>query len=144
MGTSVNCPVLNCDILAWTDEEAIKLISLWGEDEIQEQLEGCTRNKVVHEKIAQEMAAAGKFKAEYKRIRDSNNETERSMRSSRYYEKLDEILGHRPATQPEIFLDASAIKDSETMPESENTFEIVRDSRTALTVKKLKRARMHR
>lgn len=121
--------------MAWTDEEAIKLISLWGEDEIQVQLEGCRRNKDVFEKIAREMAAAGyyrsavqcrekvkKLKAEYKRIRDSNNETGRNRRSSRFYEKLDEILGHRPATQPEFVLDSQMTsKDSPSVFEVEQT-----------------------
>lgn len=30
---------------AWREEETVKLIELWGEDDIQEKLEGCTRNK---------------------------------------------------------------------------------------------------
>ena len=45
--------------MAWTDEEAVKLISLWGEDEMQVQLEGCKRNRSVYDKVSREMAAAG-------------------------------------------------------------------------------------
>lgn len=66
--------------MAWTDEEAIKLISLWGEDEIQVQLDGCKRNKSVFEKIAREMAAAGfnctavQCREKVKKLRENTND----------------------------------------------------------------------
>ena len=37
----------------WSDEETFKLVELWGK-EIQVLLEGCTRNKHVYDRIAQE------------------------------------------------------------------------------------------
>ena len=43
--------VLLSDMSAWTDEEVVKLIEIWGEDTIQAQLEGCKHNKGVHEGI---------------------------------------------------------------------------------------------
>ena len=49
MATSVN----------WIREEAFKLISLWNEDVIQEQLEGCRRNSLVYRKIADDLCEAG-------------------------------------------------------------------------------------
>ena len=58
-----------------------------------------------------------RLQAEYKRIKDSNKETGRARRSSRFYEKLDEILGHRPAARPEIILDTSAVEASEIIPD---------------------------
>lgn len=66
--------------MAWTDEEAIKLISLWGEDEIQVQLDVCKRNKSVFEKIAREMAAAGfnrtavQCREKVKKLRENTND----------------------------------------------------------------------
>lgn len=36
---------------AWREEETVKLIELWGEDDIQEKLEGCTRNKHIPEDL---------------------------------------------------------------------------------------------
>ena len=45
--------------VTWTDEEIIKLIQIWGEVEIQAQLEGCTRNMHVYEKIARELRDMG-------------------------------------------------------------------------------------
>ena len=40
----------------WIDEEYHKLLELWG---IQAQLEGCTRNKHIYEKIAKSMEDSG-------------------------------------------------------------------------------------
>jgi len=40
-------------------EETFKLISLWSDDTIQAQLEGCRRNSEVYRKIAKELTEAG-------------------------------------------------------------------------------------
>ena len=105
----------------WSESETIKLIEIWGEDHIQAELEGCKRNKQVFEKIARELKAAGyertavqcrekikKLRGEYKKVKDHNDETGRDRKSFVYFEKLDDILGHRPATQPEHIIDTSA------------------------------------
>jgi len=39
---------------AWTDEEVMKLIQVWGKDAIQAQLEGCKHNKEVYTKVSKE------------------------------------------------------------------------------------------
>ena len=39
-------------VAVWSDVEVFKLVEIWGEEEIQALLEGCTRNKQVYEKIA--------------------------------------------------------------------------------------------
>ena len=44
---------------AWSDDETMKLIELWGEDSIQRLFECSHRNKDVYEKIARDMEAAG-------------------------------------------------------------------------------------
>ena len=31
----------------WADQEVLKLVQLWGEDSVQEQLDGCKRNSQV-------------------------------------------------------------------------------------------------
>ena len=72
----------------WGDEETLKLIELWGEDNIQAQLEGCKRNAQVFAKIASEMKDAGyertrdqcrdkikKLKGEYRKIIDKHGKT---------------------------------------------------------------------
>ena len=66
----------------WSDEETLKLVELWGNEEIQVLLEGCTRNKHVYDRIAQGMVEAGyakngvqfrdkikKLKVEYKKLK---------------------------------------------------------------------------
>ena len=64
-----------------SDEETLKLVELWDNEEIQVLLEGCTRNKHVYDRIAQGMVEAQyakngvqcrdkikKLKVEYKKI----------------------------------------------------------------------------
>ena len=72
----------------WTREETFKLISLWSQDVIQQQLEGCRRNSLVYQKIANDLGEAGymrspkqcrdktkKLKGEYKKVCDKRETT---------------------------------------------------------------------
>ena len=43
----------------WSNEETKTLVSIWGEANVQNQLDGVVRNKVVYEKIAVEMGKLG-------------------------------------------------------------------------------------
>lgn len=43
----------------WTSEETSALVSVWGQTNVQNQLDGVTRNRNVFEKIAKEMAELG-------------------------------------------------------------------------------------
>ena len=66
----------------WSKEETFKLITIWSDDTIQAQLEGCIRNSDVYRKIAKELTEEGhrtleqchdkmkKLKAQYKKIKD--------------------------------------------------------------------------
>ena len=102
----------------WTDEETTKLIEIWGEEEIQVQLEGCKRNIHVYERIARELCDIGyertavqcreklkKLKSEYKKIKDNNNETGRKRKHWRFYDAVNNVLGCKPATQPPVVVD---------------------------------------
>ena len=127
--------------MAWTEEETIKLIELWGEESVQDQLQICTRNRSVYDKLSRQMTAAGftrsavqcrekikKLRSEYKRVKDNNGLTGRGTRKWRYYDQLDAILGHRPSTEPPIVLDTSADQvqglqtDGSTTPVAESQF----------------------
>ena len=102
----------------WSDEETRRLIQLWGEEDVQAQLEGCKRNKAVYERLARSMlpefARTGsqcrekikKLRNEYKKIKDTNGKTGRGRRSMKFYEQLNEILGTRPATRPAVLIDS--------------------------------------
>ena len=115
----------------WSDEETAKLIDLWGEEDIQAELEGCKRNKHVYEKIAREMTAANydrnaiqcrekikKLRAEYKKVKDNNNVSGKGRKTMKFYEKLNDILGHKPATKPVIVVDTSSTEASDDMDKS--------------------------
>ena len=45
--------------MAWTGEETRALVSVWSEANIQEELDGVTRNKVIYEKITKELEGLG-------------------------------------------------------------------------------------
>ena len=106
------------DKMPWPEHETLCLISIWGEDSIQAQIEGCTRNKEVYDKVAEQMREEGyartgvqcrdkvkKLKQDYRKIKDNNNESGRARRSTKIFEAMDLILGHRPATCPPILID---------------------------------------
>ena len=68
---------------SWSDAEIVKLIELWGEQGIQEQLEGSKRNRHVYAKLSSELAKHGieksgeqckvkKLRQEYKKIMDNH------------------------------------------------------------------------
>ena len=43
----------------WSKQETYKLITIWSNDTIQVQLEGCRRNSNVYKKVAKELTEAG-------------------------------------------------------------------------------------
>ena len=49
---------MNCGA-PWEDREVQALITIWGENNIQEQLDSATRNKVVYERISRELKKQG-------------------------------------------------------------------------------------
>ncbi|XP_062523879.1 myb/SANT-like DNA-binding domain-containing protein 7 [Corticium candelabrum] len=106
--------------MAWTEQETLLLIDLWGEESVQVQIEGCARNKAVYAKLAARMQEEGynrsgtqcrekikKLKTDYRKVKDNNNESGRARRSSRIFEAMDAILGHKPATCPPIVLEST-------------------------------------
>ena len=109
--------------------ETLKLIALWSEDSIQAMLEGCKRNKDVFSKLAKQMEAAGihktadqcnrkinKLKYEYRKIKDSNARSGSGRKEWKFYNAMDNVLGHRPATRPPVIVESSS---SSMSPEEE-------------------------
>ena len=104
----------------WSKEEAFKLISIWSEDNIQVQLQGCKRNREVYRKISCDLSLAGysrtyeqcqekikKLKTEYKKISDKKKETGQGRHPEwEYYDAINRVLGHKPSTQPAVVVDA--------------------------------------
>ena len=104
----------------WNKEEILKLIEIWGQEHIQRQLQECKRNQSVYEGVAKEMREAGyertyqqcrdkikKLKGEYKKEKDRHNKTGEERTTWDYFDAMDSILGHRPATRPPIVIDTS-------------------------------------
>ena len=106
--------------VACSRSEVLKLIELWGDSAIQAQLEGCKRNQDVYDKISSDLHDTSfertgkqcrekikKLKGEYRKIKDKRNETgEERLPEWDYFDSMDVILGHRPATQPPVIVNS--------------------------------------
>ena len=121
----------------WTDAEVFQLISCWAEEGIQEQLEGCKRNKHVYERLSRSLAEHNiektgeqcctkvkKLRQEYKKIKDKRNLTGRGRTEWKFFSKLDEILGARPATSPPVLLDTL---NSQPIPSDQDSDETAKN-----------------
>ena len=119
----------------WSDNEIRALIAIWGESDVQDELDGAVRNKVVFQEIAKKLQEQGynrdldqcrnkikkkKLKKEYRIVKDNNGETGRGRKTCKFYRELDSILGHRPASVPASLLDTgnSSTSTSSTVEDS--------------------------
>ena len=83
---------------AWTTEETKDLITLWGEEDIQSQLENARHNHKVFERLAEALNDRGhglrngrqccekikKLKKKYRDILDHNNRSGRNLKSWKF------------------------------------------------------------
>ena len=103
----------------WTEEETTKLIEIWSEDAIQAMLEGSRRNREIFIRISKEMENCGfcksgdqcsckikKLRFEYKKIKDTMGKTGRGRKNWKYFEAMDQVLGHKPATRPPVVIES--------------------------------------
>lgn len=106
---------------AWTDAETFKLIELWGDQSVQEELEGCKKNSKVFSRLSDQMRTAGyertlaqcrdkikKLKGDYRKVKDANKQTGNKRKKSKFYEKMNEILHDKHSVTPPIILDTSS------------------------------------
>ena len=109
--------------MAWSKEETLKLIDIWARADIQVQLEACHRNRDVYQKIAKELREEGgctnrtyeqcrekvkKLKGDYRKVKDKQHKTGEERNDWEYFEAMDSVLGHKPATHPPLVIDTSA------------------------------------
>ena len=119
---------------SWSDNEVRALISIWGEDRIQEELDGAVRNQAIFSSIAKKMEEKGydrdwlqcrnkikNLKKEYRQIKDHNGQTGRGRKTCKFYKELDGILGHRPASVPAVVLDTGTTSNSSSATEDVST-----------------------
>ena len=110
---------------AWSDDEVKALIAVWGEGNIQEELDGAVRNKTVFMNISKKLSESGhdrdwqqcrvkvkNLKKNYRDVKDHNGETGRGRKTCKFFKELDAILGHRPASVPSVLLDTGATSQS--------------------------------
>ena len=104
----------------WIDREVKALVAIWGEGNIQDELDGAVRNQSIYKKIAKGMRNQGydrdwkqcrdkikNLKTKYREVKDNNGETGRQRISCKFYQELDIVLGHRPASVPSSLLESA-------------------------------------
>ena len=97
----------------WTDAEVFRLFQVWGEEGIQEQLEGAKQNKHIYEELAedlviyriQENSVEQKLKNFVKSTKKLHKETGQGRNKWKFFDKLNKFLGTRLATHPPKVLD---------------------------------------
>ncbi|KAF7248106.1 Zinc finger and SCAN domain-containing protein 29 [Varanus komodoensis] len=99
----------------WCDNEIRALINIWSDEEIQQMLEGATRNKEIFEEIARRLMKAGidrdwkqcrtkykNLKYEYRALQKESDQLGNARKKMRFYDEIDCILRSQP---PETFTD---------------------------------------
>uniref|UniRef100_A0A8C5S232 Myb/SANT-like DNA-binding domain-containing protein n=1 Tax=Laticauda laticaudata TaxID=8630 RepID=A0A8C5S232_LATLA len=94
----------------WCDNEVRALINIWSDEEIQQMLEGATRNKEIFEEIARRLMKVGidrdwkqcrtkykNLKYEYRAVQKENNQPGSANRKMRFYDEIDCILRNQPS-----------------------------------------------
>ena len=110
----------------WADQEVKGLIKIWGEENIQDELDGAVRNRAVFSNIAKQLNDLGyrrtweqcktkikNLKKKYKDVKDHNGEMGRGRKTCKFFAELDEILGHLPASAPSFVLDTGSRANTE-------------------------------
>ena len=122
-------------IVNWSHDKVYKLISLWSDDVIQEQLEGCRRNSQVYKKTAESLREAGfnrtfeqcrekmkKLKGEYKKVKDKYNETGQGhFPEWEFYDAMDAVIGHKHSTEPPVVIESMPSTSSTEIDPDEET-----------------------
>lgn len=96
----------------WTDDEVQALLSIYAQDDIQQELKTAARNEKVYAKISGKLGELDiehsakrcreklkKLKQDYKRIKDHNNNNNSTkgseQRTNKWFDRLDALLGDR-------------------------------------------------
>ncbi|XP_033126392.1 trihelix transcription factor ASIL1-like, partial [Anneissia japonica] len=111
----------------WTDGATRALINIWGEDNIQQGLDGTRRNASTYAEIAKKLKECGydftskqiinkckNLRRQYTAAKDANNKSGNPPSEWVYFEEMDKIFGERPVSRPIHILDgmdASTFQD---------------------------------
>lgn len=125
----------------WSNEATRALISLWGEANVQEKLDGVSRNRTIYEGIAEGMREAGYdyswkqcrtkvknltqkyckvsfqclelLKQYVLQVKDNNRQTGNGRKTCPFYKEVDAILGTRASSEPIVVLENCGVASVE-------------------------------
>ncbi|XP_053869349.1 zinc finger and SCAN domain-containing protein 20-like isoform X2 [Malaclemys terrapin pileata] len=105
---------------AWSNDELLDLISVWGEEAVQSQLRSSRRNYDTFGKVSKDMMERGhdrdtlqcrikvkELQSAYRKARDANGYSGAPPAFCRFYKVLDAILGINPTSTPSTTMDIS-------------------------------------
>uniref|UniRef100_A0A1X7UP62 Myb/SANT-like DNA-binding domain-containing protein n=1 Tax=Amphimedon queenslandica TaxID=400682 RepID=A0A1X7UP62_AMPQE len=109
----------------WTEVETCALIDVWGDADVQHQLDSVSRNRHIYEKISTDLNNLGYHKTwqqcktkvknltqRYRKLRDGHCVTGTGRSEWHLYDKIDAILGTRVSSDPPLVLDSGALEAS--------------------------------
>ncbi|EMP34241.1 Zinc finger and SCAN domain-containing protein 29 [Chelonia mydas] len=116
---------------AWSTQEVVDLVAVWGEESVQSELRSSSRNADIYSKITQGMEGKDytrdmqqcrvKIKElwqAYKKTREANSRSGSAPQTCHFYEELHAILGGDPTTTPKHSVDTSQ-EPQETLSNNE-------------------------
>nr|BBA49219.1 zinc finger and SCAN domain-containing protein 29-like [Oryzias latipes] len=116
----------------WSDDEVKCLLSLWGDETMQTELQDHYHNKFLFEDISTNMGRQGfkrswldcrqkikNLKYKYRSVKDHNNKSGNSCETFLFYDKMEGILGDRPSFRPPELLDTTRVDDVPSSVDSE-------------------------
>ncbi|XP_049584737.1 ATP-dependent (S)-NAD(P)H-hydrate dehydratase isoform X1 [Syngnathus scovelli] len=103
----------------WSDAETRTLLNIWGEQDVQEALDGNFRNSFVYRDVSRRLAAMGfertpeqcrvrikSLKRQYLLAKEGNLRNNRQYHKiAKFYDTMERILSNRPAVDPQEFID---------------------------------------
>ncbi|XP_070551691.1 uncharacterized protein [Ptychodera flava] len=117
----------------WSTEEVLCLLSIWKDDIVQNLMEGTSKNRLAFTMVSEKMKENGfgrsadqcrrkmkHLKFEYKKVCDNNRTSGKSRKTCPFYDELSDILGDRPAINPnpESVIDSAVDQLDQDMEES--------------------------
>ncbi|KAL3065130.1 hypothetical protein OYC64_015334 [Pagothenia borchgrevinki] len=95
----------------WSVEEVTTFLHYIADDQVQRELDGTTRNIKVFQEVSTLMSTSGysrtvvqcrkklkKMKSEYSLVKDNDNTSGASRKNWKWFDLMDTIYGHRPAS----------------------------------------------
>ena len=62
-----------------------------------------------------------KPRVEYKKVKDNNNQTGNNRKTWKFYERVDSVLGSKPATRPPIGIDSFESSSANSYSDSQKS-----------------------